>query len=158
MLPLLLVKRFAFDLELLAVSRALGFRRIRELPIRLEYRFTGSGVRSSAVLRALVDTAAIFYRLRILRYYQRKQMLAGAYGWTRPRGYEPLVSVVTADVDAVRNLDYPEIEVIEVAELTAAAATEAVRNASGTVVAFLDRDELPAGNWLGATVQLSGAT
>ena len=45
-LPLLLVKRFAFDLELLAVSRALGFGRIRELPIRLDYRFTGSGVRS----------------------------------------------------------------------------------------------------------------
>ena len=62
-------------------------------PIRLDYRFTGSGVRSLAVLRALIDTAAIFYRLRILRYYQRKRELAGAYGWTRPRGYEPLVSV-----------------------------------------------------------------
>ena len=72
MLPLLLVKRFAFDLELLAVSRALGFGRIEELPIRLDYRFTGSGVRSLAVVRALVDTAAIFYRLRILRYYQRE--------------------------------------------------------------------------------------
>ena len=33
--------------------------------------------RSLAVLRALVDTAAIFYRLRILRYYQRKRALAG---------------------------------------------------------------------------------
>ncbi len=72
-LPLLMVKRFAFDLELLAVARALGFSRIEEQPIRLDYRFTGSGVRSIAVLRALVDTAAIFYRLRILRYYQRKR-------------------------------------------------------------------------------------
>ncbi len=78
-LPLLLVKQFAFDLELLAVARALGFRRIRELPVTLEYRFTGSGVRSSAVLLALVDTAAIFYRLRILRYYQRKRELLPAY-------------------------------------------------------------------------------
>jgi glycosyltransferase involved in cell wall biosynthesis len=151
-LPLLLVKRFAFDLELLAVSRALGFGRIRELPIRLDYRFTGSGVRSQAVVRALVDTAAIFYRLRILRYYQRKRRLAGAYGWTRPRGYEPLVSVVTPDPAAVSDLDYPELELIQVAELTPAAAAEAVRNASGTVVAFLDHGELPAGNWLGATV------
>ena len=40
-LPLLLVKRFAFDLELLAVARAFGFDRIRELPIRLDYRFSG---------------------------------------------------------------------------------------------------------------------
>ena len=66
-LPLLLVKRFAFDLELLAVSRSLGFGRIEEQPIDLHYRFTGSGVGSIAVLRALVDTAAIFYRLRVLR-------------------------------------------------------------------------------------------
>ena len=46
-LPLLLVKRFAFDLELLAVARALGYGRMRELPVRLEYRFTGSGVGSA---------------------------------------------------------------------------------------------------------------
>ena len=78
-MPLLLVKQFAFDLELLAVARALGYDRIRELPVRLDYRFTGSGVRSVAVLLALIDTAAIFYRLRILRYYQRKRELLAAY-------------------------------------------------------------------------------
>lgn len=71
--PLLLVKQFAFDLELLAVGRAFGFRRVRELPVRLEYRFTGSEVRSAAVARALWDTAAVFYRLRILRTYQRRR-------------------------------------------------------------------------------------
>ena len=69
--PLLLVKQFAFDLELLAVARAFGYRRVRELPVRLDYRFTGSEVRSGAVTRALWDTAAVFYRLRILRTYQR---------------------------------------------------------------------------------------
>jgi glycosyltransferase involved in cell wall biosynthesis len=71
--PLLLVKQFAFDLELLAVARAFGYRRVRELPVRLDYRFTGSEVGSKAVLRALWDTAAVFYRLRILRTYQRRQ-------------------------------------------------------------------------------------
>jgi len=69
--PLLLVKRFAFDLELLAVATALGRGRIEELPVRLEYRFSGSALRSSAVVRALWDTAAIFYRLRILHTFQR---------------------------------------------------------------------------------------
>jgi len=71
--PVLLVKQFAFDLELLAVARAFGYRRVRELPVRLDYRFTGSEVRSKAVARALWDTAAVFYRLRILRTYQRRQ-------------------------------------------------------------------------------------
>lgn len=69
--PLLLVKQFAFDLELMAVARAFGFRRVRELPVRLDYRFTGSEVTSMAVARALWDTAAVFYRLRILHHYQR---------------------------------------------------------------------------------------
>ena len=96
-LPLLIVKRFAFDLELLAVARAVGFDKVEELPIRLDYRFAGSGVSPLAVGHALIDTAAIFYRLRILRYYQRKRALAGAFGWTRPRGYRPLVSVITVD-------------------------------------------------------------
>lgn len=151
-LPLLLVKRFAFDLELLAVSRAVGFSRIRELPIRLDYRFTGSGVRSGAVLRALVDTAAIFYRLRVLRYYQRKRRLAGAFGWTRPRDFAPLVSVVSPDGDASLGLDYPSVEPIEVPDLDGCAWRRAAESASGSVVAFLGRGERPAGNWLAATV------
>jgi dolichol-phosphate mannosyltransferase len=72
-MPLLLVKQFAFDLELLAVARAMGYRRVRELPVRLDYRFTGSEVGSKAVARALWDTAAVFYRLRILRTYERRR-------------------------------------------------------------------------------------
>ena len=96
-IPLLVVKRYAFDLELLAVSRALGFRRIRELPVTLDYQFTGSGVRSLAVLRALVDTAGIFYRLRILRYYQRKQRLLGSADLMQPARSGQRVTVITTD-------------------------------------------------------------
>lgn len=142
--PLLLVKQFAFDLELLAVARTLGFRRVRELPVRLDYRFTGSGVRSRAVLRALLDTAAVFYRLRILRTYQRKQRLLGG----RPLLPEelPLVTFVGAQSSA-RQLDYPLLEVEEQDD-----RLEAARSASGDVVAVLGPDARPAGNWLNATV------
>ena len=76
--PLLLVKQFAFDLELLAVARAFGYRRVRELPVRLDYRFTGSEVGSAAVARALWDTAAVFYRLRILRTYEQRRRCLGS--------------------------------------------------------------------------------
>src|SRR5207302_4006027 len=92
-LPLLLVKRFAFDLELLAVGAALGHGRVRELPVRLDYRFSGSELRSRAVARALVDTMAIFYRLRILRTYQRKRHLLRRAS-ALPPDAQPLVSVI----------------------------------------------------------------
>jgi glycosyltransferase involved in cell wall biosynthesis len=71
-LPLLAIKRFAFDLELLVVASQLGYRNICEAPIRLDYKFESS-VNFGSAWRVLWDTAAIFYRLRILRYYQRKR-------------------------------------------------------------------------------------
>jgi glycosyltransferase involved in cell wall biosynthesis len=70
--PLLAIKRFAFDLELLVVARFLGYRKICEAPITLNYQFE-STVNLASAWNVLWDTAAIFYRLRILRYYQRRQ-------------------------------------------------------------------------------------
>jgi glycosyltransferase involved in cell wall biosynthesis len=134
-LPLLLVKRFAFDLELLAVASSLGYDRIRELPVRLEYRFSGSGVGSVAVLGALWDTAAIFYRLRILRTYERKRRL---FHGTRVFGQPPLVSLV-GEHAAAELLDYPRLEV-------------ARGEPRGELVAVLGAGSRPAGNWLTAAV------
>ena len=71
-LPLLAVKQFAFDLELLVVARVLGYHRIVEAPVRLSYQFA-STVSPAAVYRILWDTAAIFYRLHITRYYARRR-------------------------------------------------------------------------------------
>jgi len=70
--PLLAIKRFAFDLELLVVARFLGHTKICEAPITLEYQFE-STVNLAAAWNVLWDTAAIFYRLRILRYYERRR-------------------------------------------------------------------------------------
>lgn len=70
--PLLVIKRFAFDLELLVVARFLGFRKICEAPIRLDYQFE-STVNARAAWHVLWDTAAIFYRLHLLHHYQRRR-------------------------------------------------------------------------------------
>jgi glycosyltransferase involved in cell wall biosynthesis len=86
-LPLLAIKRFAFDLELLVVARQLGYRNVCEAPISLDYQFE-STVSLGSAWNVLWDTAAIFYRLRILRYYQRKrsQLVAAEHdGDPRPR-------------------------------------------------------------------------
>ena len=73
-LPRLLLKNYAFDLELLSVSNRLGFTRIYEAPIKLSYDFTSlthaSGLK--IIFNCLYDAIAVFYRLRIKKYYDDK--------------------------------------------------------------------------------------
>jgi len=76
-LPRLLVKRFAFDIEMLAVSNYLGYNRIYEAPVEISLDFGGTSTLTSqrflrTVFGMLVDTLAVFYRLRILGYYSDK--------------------------------------------------------------------------------------
>jgi len=70
--PLLLIKQYAYDLELLAVGAEFGFDRIRETPVRLDYRFSGSGISNAAVRRMFVDTLAIAYRIHLRHWYVRR--------------------------------------------------------------------------------------
>lgn len=65
-----LVKRFAFDLELLVLAVHFGYRRIIEAPVAIGYQFH-STTNPRAVASVLWDTAAIFYRLRLLHWYDR---------------------------------------------------------------------------------------
>jgi glycosyltransferase involved in cell wall biosynthesis/O-antigen/teichoic acid export membrane protein len=67
-LPRMVEKRFAFDLELLAVAHRLGYRQTAELPVEIGERFT-STISPGAVWRMLQDTLATFYRLQVLRFY-----------------------------------------------------------------------------------------
>jgi hypothetical protein len=149
-LPLLLVKRYAFDIELLAVARAFGFGRVREMPVTLDYKFSGSGVRLSAVAEAVADTLAIFYRLRILHTYQRKRALVGPFGWTRPGNFAPLVTLVASDPDVVKRLDWPNLDVITIGP--GERLSEAVRRTTAEFVAVIEPGALPSGNFVSATV------
>jgi hypothetical protein len=68
--PRLLVKQYAFDLELLVNARRRNYK-IVEAPVRLDFqgKFGRIGLRD--IWNMLVDTAAIFYRLHILKYYDQ---------------------------------------------------------------------------------------
>jgi glycosyltransferase involved in cell wall biosynthesis len=66
-MPKIAIKKFAFDLELLVIANKKGFK-IIEAPIILKYKFRSS-INSKAVFWMLWDTAAIFYRDKILNYY-----------------------------------------------------------------------------------------
>jgi len=71
-LPRLLVKRYAMDIEMLAVAKYLGFGRIYEGPIEVTFDASNSGISRNAVFNMFWDTLAVFYRLKILRYYDDK--------------------------------------------------------------------------------------
>jgi len=70
-LPRALVKRYAFDLELLVIAKHLGYKRFFEAPVDMEFNAISSSLTRGAITKALIDTAAIWYRLRIARYYDR---------------------------------------------------------------------------------------
>ena len=70
--PLLLIKQYAFDLEVLAVGAEFGFDRIEEIPVRIGYKFSGTGVNRQAVQRMFLDTLAIAYRIHLRHWYVRR--------------------------------------------------------------------------------------
>lgn len=79
-LPRLLVKRYAFDIEILAVANRLGFKKIHDGPVEMDARkFKYSSIETSTIFNMLVDTMAIFYRLHILRYYNAKNKRKWVY-------------------------------------------------------------------------------
>ncbi len=74
-LPRLLVKRYAFDIEMLAVAYNLGYSRIYEAPIEINFNIESSITSKNfwqVIFNMLWDTSAVFYRLKILQYYKRK--------------------------------------------------------------------------------------
>ncbi|HVL91073.1 MAG TPA: glycosyltransferase [Actinomycetota bacterium] len=67
-LPRMVEKRFAFDLELIVALRRAGHKRILEAPIQLDFQFT-STISKRAVAGIIRDTLAIWYRRFIIRQY-----------------------------------------------------------------------------------------
>ncbi len=69
-----LVKKFAFDVEILALAYSLGYKKIYEAPIKLKLD-KRSSIKNSNFWRIifimLIDTFAVFYRLKIKKYYKR---------------------------------------------------------------------------------------
>lgn len=68
--PKVLVKKFAFDIELLALAHHYGYP-IAEVPVDLKMDFGHSSVNLKSVKDSFLDTLAIFYRLQVLKYYDK---------------------------------------------------------------------------------------
>jgi glycosyltransferase involved in cell wall biosynthesis len=70
--PLLLAKRYAYDLEVLAVGAQFGFDRIVEVPVQFSHGFGSSSIDWRGVWATMLDTLAIGYRIHIRHWYARR--------------------------------------------------------------------------------------
>lgn len=73
--PKLIVKRYAFDVELLAVANLYGLK-VVEMPVKLQMRAL---LNLKEVWMMFLDLLGITYRLRVLRWYQRTSVGAEQY-------------------------------------------------------------------------------
>ena len=171
----MLVKRFAFDLEILAVAHSKGYR-VVEAPVTLDFQ-TGNVLgcaRPSVVRQVMTDTLAIFYRLKILHYYQTIRD-------TQVPPSPPLVSILIAcpaptdfleeAISEIARQTYTNYEVIilpdeptgrqwsskfreiPTGELRPAEKRNiGIEEARGSIVAFLDDDAYPEKDWLARAI------
>ncbi len=85
--PRLLVKKFAFDIEVLANAHHLGYK-ITDAPLDYKPKHGFGFIHPTAVLVTLWDTLAVWYRLHIIKYYDRidyhrRKNLASKFGRMR---------------------------------------------------------------------------
>ncbi len=75
-LPRMLVKEFAFDIEMLAVAYHLGYRKIYEAPVEINLFSGKSTIDWTNLIRVIAnvlnDTLAVFYRLKLRGYYDEE--------------------------------------------------------------------------------------
>ena len=166
----MLVKTFAFDLEVLSIAHAKGYP-VAEAPIEMHFGQKVGCLSWNNVKQVMTDTLAIFYRLRVLRYYDSVEVA--------PPAATPLfVSVViacpapspylTECLNALALQTYPHFEVIVLPDAPADLGPHpfglrvhptgktrpaekrnaGIRAARGEIVAFIDDDAAPVSNWL----------
>lgn len=75
-LPRMLVREFAFDIEMLAVAYHLGYRKIYEAPVEINLFSSTSTIVWTNMIRVIAnvlnDTLAVYYRLKLLHYYDEE--------------------------------------------------------------------------------------
>jgi glycosyltransferase involved in cell wall biosynthesis len=75
-LPRLIVKKFAFDIEILSVANYLGYSKIYDAPVEIKLDFSNNSsfspyrlIFNKNIWQMIIDTLAVFYRLKFLKYY-----------------------------------------------------------------------------------------
>ena len=158
----LLVKKFAYDIELLAAAVQFGYR-VKEVPVILNFKreLTWGRIRFPDIMSLFIDTLAIFYRLRILHYYDMErpplparfpQVLVAIRGCPPS---EDVVKRLTFEVNVrIACLGSTSCSGEEKGEILYFSGEETLKNWLGTVgrgveiVGLLSAECLPLGNWV----------
>ncbi|PIR43593.1 hypothetical protein COV24_02090 [candidate division WWE3 bacterium CG10_big_fil_rev_8_21_14_0_10_32_10] len=71
----LVIKQFVFDIEVLAVAYKLGYKRIYDAPVFVDFGKSTSTMfglsLGKTIALFLIDTIGVWYRMNILRYYDK---------------------------------------------------------------------------------------
>lgn len=173
----MLVKTYAFDLELLAIAYGRGAR-LGEAPVEIRFGKKFGALRWRTVIDMVRDTLAVFYRLRLLNYYAHVEI-------PPPLAQPPHVTVIIAcpgdswmlreSLAALTRQTHPAFDVIVLPDDPIPALTPAqfpfplaviptgkvrpaekrnlgIARAQGEITAFLDDDAYPAEDWLAHAV------
>ena len=164
--PRMLIKRYAFDLELLVNAHHQGFK-IAEAPVVVDFKCRFAHIPMESIWTMLLDTLAIYYRLNILGYYDRP---------LKPSLASPMVSIIIVFKDPrpclekclakIAELDYDNYEVILLPDGPMEHAGAGIRviptgpvgpprkrdigarESRGDILAFIDDDAYPQADWL----------
>lgn len=178
----MLVKTYAFDLELLAIAHQRGAK-IAEAPVVIRFGDKFGALKAQTVKTMALDSLAVFYRLRVLRYYAKAEippklgrapfvsvviacpggswMLDQCLSALAAQTYREFEVVVLPDGEAQESLArrFPGLglSVIPTGKVRPAEKRNAgIRAAKGGVVAFIDDDAYPDEHWLEYAVRYFG--
>ncbi|MBW1804260.1 MAG: glycosyltransferase, partial [Deltaproteobacteria bacterium] len=179
-MPRLIVKKFAFDLEMLVAARKLGYD-IIEFPIKVIFSRKYGRINLKDCWMTGMDTLAVFYRHRLLDFYSYPAPI---------NDLKPGVSVILPVarpnenlkrcIEACLSQDYENFEIIVLPDALPSTSSapylmhhkisvvptgpvnpSVKRNmgaarASGDILAFLDDDALPHYSWMNTGVRHFG--
>ena len=175
----MLVKTYAFDLELLAIAHQRGAK-IAEAPVRIKFGSKFGALKPHTVKTMAMDSLAVFYRLKILKYYAKAEA-------PKRLAAPPLVSIVIACpgdswmlrecLKAIEGQSYRNFEVLilpdnpfspdgrtafDLSIISTGKVRPAekrnlgIQAARGEIVAFIDDDAYPDVHWLEYAIKYFG--